>query len=58
MLRKVKWAKEFFIKSNKLPTSAQFEYKAALRNNTSFNSSKVQKAVQDALSEIKFKLSL
>jgi len=43
MIRKVKWAKEFFIKSNKLPTLAQFKIKASLRNYTSFNSPKFKK---------------
>lgn len=56
MLRKVEWGKEFFIKNNKLPTLTQFKSKASIRNQTSFNSLKVQKAVQDALAEIRFKL--
>lgn len=56
MLRKIEWGKEFFIKNNKLPALAQFKNKSSIRNQTSFNSPKVQKAVQDALNEIQFTL--
>lgn len=56
MLRKVKWTKEFYIKSNKIPTLSQFKTKACLKNLTFINSIKVQKAAQDALNEIKINL--
>ena len=57
IIRKIKWAKEEFIKRKKIPSKLQFQVTAVIRNQTAFNSPKVQTALQDALTEIEESLN-
>lgn len=57
MIRKVRATAKVYIMEKKLPTLAQFEARAVIRNSTARNSPKVKKAIKKALSEIREALS-
>ena len=57
MLRKIEAATKFFIKKGKIPSLAQFESYAVIKNSTSKNSPKIQAAIRNALYEIKEAIS-
>lgn len=52
MLRKLNWAKQYFIGKRKIPTRNQIRIKAVIRNSISDNSPKIQSAVDKSLIEI------
>lgn len=52
MLRKIKWTTKYFIQEGIIPSNNQFQIKAVVRNQTSFDSPKIQKAIKDALCDI------
>ena len=52
MLRKINWAKNTFIEQKKMPSLSQLKGLAGVRNHTSNNSRKIQKALQDTIIEI------
>jgi hypothetical protein len=56
MIRKVQWAKEEFLKEKKLPTKEQLKMKAGVKNKTSNESEKVQRAIDRAFEELHAKL--
>jgi predicted component of type VI protein secretion system len=53
MIRKINRAKEEFLREGKIPTKLQFEIKAVVRNKTSRESEKVQRAINVALEELR-----
>lgn len=57
MIRKIEWTKKQFIKEREVPSRPQFVIRAVVRNQTSFGSSKIQKAIRDALIEIEESLN-
>jgi hypothetical protein len=53
MLRKIKWTTEKFIEEKKIPSIYHFKIRAQLKNKTSDESIKIQRAIEKALVEIK-----
>ena len=58
MLRKVKWAIDYFIEHKMIPSKSQLKLKAVVRNNTSEKSKKIQKMLDQALKEIEKKIHI
>lgn len=56
MIRKIVWAKEYFIKEKKIPTLPQMKRKAVLMNSTSKKSSKIANFLEETLKDIKTQL--
>jgi hypothetical protein len=49
MLRKIQHTKNLYLKEKKLPTRLQFKVRATLRNKTSADSKRIQKAIDQAM---------
>jgi hypothetical protein len=58
MLRKLEWAKHYFIQQSYLPSRQKLKAKAVLENSTSNNSQKIQEAINTALIEIAKEINL